>query len=75
MSDVACGAVAMAEKPKRKMLSVKLDEDVVKLARLVATFEDIQIADLISGILRPILTEREKEGAARRYGKPKGGRL
>lgn len=74
MFDSDDGIATMTKEPKRKLLSIKIDEDVVKLARLVATFEDKQIMDVIGEILRPALLEREKEGAARRYGKPKGGK-
>lgn len=40
---------------KRNDLSVKLEADVVTLARMVASARNITIAEYLSGILRPIV--------------------
>jgi len=45
---------------KKKGVSVQIDEDVVKSARVVSSLSDEPISALISGILRPILAQRER---------------
>jgi hypothetical protein len=67
---------ALKEPPpvaKKKGVSVQIDEDVVKSARLVSALIDRPIAALISEILRPILAKMEAEELAKRT-RPKGGK-
>lgn len=54
MSQVA----AMPRKPKRNDIAVKVDVEVVREARIVAAFEEVQLAELLSEILRPIISKR-----------------
>lgn len=62
-----------------KTLSVKLHADVVKAARIVSSYRDEAMTDMLSGILRPILARMEDEEVAKRgraskgKGKAKGG--
>lgn len=46
--------------------SVKLPADVVESARIVAAYRNQAIADLIAGIVRPILLKMEREETAKR---------
>ena len=48
----------MPRKPKRNDLAVKIDADVVKLARIVAAYDDVPMAELMSEALRPYLLKR-----------------
>lgn len=52
---------------KSKTLSVKLYTDVVESARIVAAYRNEQIADLLSGILRPVLDRMEQEAIQARH--------
>jgi hypothetical protein len=61
------------EVAKKKGVSVQIDEDVVKSARLVSALTDKPMATLISEILRPILAKMEAEELAKRM-RPKGGK-
>ncbi len=61
------------EVAKKKGVSVQIDEDVVKSARLVSALVDKSMAALISEILRPILARMEAEELAKRM-RPKGGK-
>lgn len=45
---------------------IKLHEDVVKLARVVAAYERVSVTDLLSDILEPVLEKRERDGRAKR---------
>jgi hypothetical protein len=56
------------EKPKTKTLSVKLHTDVINSARIVAALRGELMQDMISDILRPIITKMEQEEIARRAG-------
>ncbi|MBX9627460.1 MAG: hypothetical protein K2X82_26905 [Gemmataceae bacterium] len=56
------------DKPKSATLSVKLDHDVVEAARIVAAFRNETMTDMLSGILRPILEEMERQAIAKRTG-------
>lgn len=55
----------MAE-AKPKTLSTKLHMDVVESARIVAAYRNVQITDLLSDILRPVLVKMEQEEMAKR---------
>ncbi len=57
---------------KKKGVSVQIDDDVVKTARLVAALTDQSMSTLISDILRPVLAKMEAGELAKRA-KPKGG--
>jgi hypothetical protein len=48
----------MPRPPKRNDLNVKIDSEVIRQARIVAAFEEIQLAELLSEILRPIIAKR-----------------
>jgi hypothetical protein len=61
----------MPRKPKRNDVPVKIDAEVLRLARIVAAYEDLPLAELISETLRPILVKKleqhqEKKKASRR---------
>lgn len=45
-------------KPKRNDVPAKIAADVMRDARLVAAYEGIEIAELVSSILGPVLKER-----------------
>ena len=51
---------------KKKGVSVQIDEDVVKTARVVSALVDKPIAALVSEILRPALARMEQEEFAKR---------
>jgi hypothetical protein len=51
---------------KKKGVSVQIDEDVVKTARLVSALVDKPISVLVSEILRPSLAKMEQEEMAKR---------
>lgn len=51
-------ALTMPRKPKRNDLPVKIDADVVRVARIIAAAENISMAEVISETLRPILNAR-----------------
>lgn len=76
MSAQAIANPPMAAKKKGpvgpKATSVKIHDDVLDMARIVALYEDVTITELLSGVLRPILKKKEEEGAARRA-KMRGG--
>jgi hypothetical protein len=58
-----------ADKPALE--SVKLPADVMESARIVAAYTGESMADMLGDMLRPILTKREREEAAKRAkGKP-----
>jgi hypothetical protein len=51
---------------KKKGVSVQIDEDVVKTARLVSALTEQPMAALVSEILRPALAKMEQEEMAKR---------
>ena len=53
-----------ADKPLLE--SVKLPSDVMNSARIVAAYTGESIADMLGDMLRPLLTKREKDEAAKR---------
>lgn len=55
---MATATAPMPKKPKRNDVPAKVDADVMHVARIVAAYENVQIAELISEILRPILAKR-----------------
>lgn len=58
----------MSPRPMAKspVLPAKLHADVVESARLVAALKKVQIQDLLSDILRPVLAEMEREEISKR---------
>ncbi len=44
------------DKPKRDDISVKVDKEVIRLARTIAAFRDLNLAEYLSETLRPIVT-------------------
>lgn len=59
------------EKPRT--LSVKLEMDVVEAARIVTAYRDESMTELLSAILRPVLSKMEAEEIAKRM-KAKGAK-
>jgi hypothetical protein len=56
-----------AEKPQRPTtMSVKLHTDVIETARVVAALRGVQMMDMLSDILRPILAKMEGEELTKR---------
>lgn len=55
----------MAEE-KAKPFSVKLHPDVIQSARIVAAYKEVSMQDLLSDILRPILSKMEADEFAKR---------
>ncbi len=49
---------SVAKKAKRNDVPVKLDAEVLRMARIVAAYEDVPIAELLSETLRPILVKK-----------------
>lgn len=49
---------AMPERKKRNDLVAKVDAEVLRMARIVAAYEDTSMAELLSSILRPVLEQR-----------------
>ena len=56
----------MADKPKPRTLSVKLEMDVVESARIVTGYGTESMTELLSRLLRPALAKMEQEAVARR---------
>lgn len=48
----------MPRRPKRNDVPVKVDAEVLRIARIVAAYEDMPLAELISETLRPILERK-----------------
>jgi hypothetical protein len=62
--------VAEAERPfvaKRNDVSVKIDAEVARLAKIVAAFEDKTVAEYLSESLRPIV-ERDVQRHTSQFG-------
>jgi hypothetical protein len=62
-------ATSLQESPpmaKQKGVSVQIDEDVVKTARVVSALVDKPISALVSEILRPALERMEQEEFVKR---------
>lgn len=52
-------ATAMPRKPsKRNDLPVKIDAEVVRMARIIAAFRDTTLAEVMSETLRPLLEKQ-----------------
>lgn len=51
---------------KTKLLSVKLEADVVESARIVASCRGATIAEMLSELLRPTLAKMEREEMTKR---------
>lgn len=62
---------AMPRKPKRNDEPAKIDSDVLRMARLVAAFDNMPLAELLSETLRPILLKRLETIKSQLPGKPK----
>ena len=52
--------------PKPRVQSVKLEMDVIESARIVASCRGESITEMVSGILRPILAEMERDEMQKR---------
>lgn len=55
---MALATAPMPRKPKRNDLVIKCDAEVVRMARIIAAYEDIPLAELVSETLRPILEKK-----------------
>jgi hypothetical protein len=51
---------------KTKTQPVRLMVDVIESARIVSAYRNEPMAEMLSGILRPILKKMEREAVARR---------
>jgi hypothetical protein len=51
---------------KPQTVPVRLTADVVESARIVSAYRNEPMAEMLSGILRPILAKLEKEAIAKR---------
>ena len=49
-------------KPTGSPTQVRMDADIAALAKVVASIEGVSMTDLLSGILRPILKEKARQG-------------
>lgn len=67
----ALATAFMPKNPKRNDVAVKIDADVLRMARIVAAYEDVPIAELLSEISRPILLKKLAEHQAKGDGVPK----
>jgi hypothetical protein len=56
----------MPRKPKRNDQPVKMDAEVLRIARIVAAYEDVPLAELISETLRPVLQKKLEAHQAKR---------
>ncbi len=56
-------------KVKTKSLSTKLDIDVIESARIIAALRGEMITDLLSCILRPVLSQMENDEMKKRFQK------
>lgn len=74
MSQATLEAKPTMADDKPKTLSVKLHIDVIESARIVAAYRNESMTDMLSEILRPVLTKMERDEVTRRTGgeKPKG---
>jgi hypothetical protein len=63
---VAIAERTMASEKEPKTLSVRLHMDVIKSARIIAAYQGVQMTDLLSDILRPILARIEKQEVDKR---------
>jgi hypothetical protein len=70
---MGAAAVLQEAMAKKKGISVQIDEDVVKSARLVSALLDKPMSALISEILRPILSKMEADELAKRT-RTRGGK-
>ena len=59
-----------ADKPE--LVSVKLEADVIESARIVSAYTGETMAEMLSAMLRPILTKRARDEAAK-WAKGQGG--
>jgi hypothetical protein len=64
---VVAEKTAMPRQPKRDDLAVKIDKEVVRMARILAAIEDTTIAELMSETLRPILQKKLDEHKRRGF--------
>jgi hypothetical protein len=65
-------AVKRALDVARNDVAVKLDAEVVRVARIVAAYRNIPMAEYLSEILRPIVN-RDLDDEAKKQGKPGSG--
>ena len=54
--------------------SVKLDDDVIETARIVAAYRGEPMADVLGDILRPVLARMEQEAREARAAKETSGK-
>lgn len=56
----ATGTPCMARKAKRNDIAVKIDADAYRDLRIVAAYEDKELAELLSEIAGPVLKKRRE---------------
>ena len=71
VTQVSILKTAMTEKPKRTDLAVKIDKEVVRMARIIAAIEDVTLAELMSETLRPILQRKLDDYQRRGLSQPR----
>jgi len=69
---LAQGIMAKNQKPKRNDLVVKVDAECVRKARIIAAYEGVTMAELLTGILSPIL-DKQLERHQKQPNRAKGG--
>ena len=69
-------AVADAERPmtKRNDVPVKMDAEVVRVAKIAAAYKDMSLAEYISERLRPLASEDVEQEHAKRPHMPAKGK-
>lgn len=55
------GVAQMAREAKKYTEQVKIDSEVLHMARVIAALDEILLAELVSDTLRPIFTKRIQE--------------
>jgi len=46
---------------KREEMTVKIDADLVRMARIIAAATDAQLSHTVSDLLRPVITEKYRQ--------------
>lgn len=64
---MASQVLSMARKPKRNDEVVKVDAEVLRMARIVSAIESIPLAELVTEYLRPIVAKKLEEYARKGF--------
>ena len=66
-------AIPVRPMTKRNDVPVKVDAEVVRVARIAAAYKDMSLAEYISETLRPLVAQHvEQEHAKQPHSRPKG---